>query len=248
MSQSQPRLLEGRFPDYDVLSKRLSPSWNDKTREVITHRLAVGGEPKFFTADEFQTVQALAARIVPQPASAAADTGAALVDEKLHQNKEDGYRPAGMPREAEAWRRGLKALDEEAKRAFGVPLPRAARSTTKMLCLTRMQKGELKDARLGRYGFGRRFSRCAWHATSFLPTTPIRRPGAKSAGAARRVLAAMCAWTSTSVIPGRRPKSRMATSKRRAGKIAVSDPFADPARHERPGTRRLPSRRLGADA
>ena len=113
------QLLEGRFPDYDVLAKRLSPSWNDKTREVITHRLAVGGEPKFFTADEFKTVKALAARIVPQPTSRPPIPVPALVDEKLHQNKEDGYRRAGMPREAEAWRHGLKALDEEAKRAFG---------------------------------------------------------------------------------------------------------------------------------
>jgi Gluconate 2-dehydrogenase subunit 3 len=143
------QLLEGRFPDYDVLAKRLSPSWNDKTREVITHRLAVGGEPKFFTADEFQTVQALAARIVPQPASRPPIPVAALVDDKIHQNKEDGYRLAGMPREAEAWRRGLKALDEEAKRAFGCRFSKLSDQNQDTL-LERMQKGELKDAAWGK--------------------------------------------------------------------------------------------------
>ena len=208
MREPKPaQLLENRFPDYDVLSKRLSPSWNDKTREVITHRLAVGGEPKFFTADEFQTVQALAARIVPQPASRPPIPVAALVDEKLHQNKEDGYRRAGMPREAEAWRRGLKALDEEAKRAFGYrfrELPDHDQDTL----LAADAEGGAEGRTPGAIWLRRRFSRCAWLATSFLPITPIRRPGAKSAGAARRVLAAMSAWTSTSAIPGRPPKCK----------------------------------------
>ena len=140
--------LEGRFPDYDVLSKRLSPSWNDKTREVITRRLSVGGEPKFFTGDEFQTVHALAARIVPQPTSRPPIPVPSLVDEKLHQNKEDGYRRSGMPREAEAWRCGLKALDEEAKHAFGSHFRELAERDQDTL-LARMQNGELKGPAWG---------------------------------------------------------------------------------------------------
>ena len=149
MGEQKPaHLIEGRFPDYDVLSKRLSPSWNDKTREVITYRLAVGGEPKFFTADEFQTVHALAARIVPQPASRPPIPVPALVDEKLHQNKEDGYRHAGMPREGEAWQRGIKALDEEARHAFGSCF-RELPDRDQDALLARMEKGELKDPAWG---------------------------------------------------------------------------------------------------
>lgn len=143
--QKPARLLEGRFPDYDVLTKRLSPSWNAKTRDVITRRLAVGGEPKFFTADEFQTVQALATRIVPQPPTRPPIPVAALVDDKLRQHKEDGYRHAGMPREAEAWRRGLRALDAESKQAFGRRFRELSGQDQDVL-LARMQKGELKDA------------------------------------------------------------------------------------------------------
>ena len=135
-----PQLLKNRFPDYDVLSKRLSPSWNGKTREVITHRLAVGGEPKFFTADEFQTVQALAARIVPQPASRPPIPVPALVDEKLHQNKEDGYRRAGMPREAEAWRRGLKRSMKRRSARSGIASVSCA-ITTKTPCLSGCRRG-----------------------------------------------------------------------------------------------------------
>jgi hypothetical protein len=149
MPERKPiRLTDGRFPGYDVLSKRLTVSWNDKTREVINRRLAVASEPKFFTSDEFQTVRALADRIVPQPATRPRIPVAALVDEKLHQRKDDGYRKAGMPREGEAWRRGLKALDDEAKQAFGVrfvDLP----DDDKDALLARMERGALKGPAWG---------------------------------------------------------------------------------------------------
>jgi hypothetical protein len=135
-------LIAGRFPGYDVLAKRRTPSWNEKTREVIARRLAVGPEPKFFTSDEFKTVEALAARIVPQPSSRSAIPVAVLVDEKLHLRNQDGYRHAGMPREDEAWRRGLQALDDEAELAFGGRF-RDLNADNQDLLLTRMQKGEL---------------------------------------------------------------------------------------------------------
>jgi len=146
--QKPPRLTEGRFPGYDVLSKRLTQSWNEKTREVITRRLAIDPEPKFFTTEEFRTVRAIADRIVPQPATRPPIPVAALVDEKLHQRKEHGYRHAGMPREAEAWRRGLKALDDDAKQAFGARFSELS-DDDKDALLTRMKQGALKGAAWG---------------------------------------------------------------------------------------------------
>ena len=111
------RLTEGRFPDYDVLSKRLTPSWNEKTREYDTpacdrFRATV------LHPGEFQTVRAIADRIVPQPTNRPPIPVAALVDEKLHHRKDDGYRQPGMPRDGEAWRRGLRALDGDAQQAL----------------------------------------------------------------------------------------------------------------------------------
>jgi hypothetical protein len=134
---------EGRFPGYDVLSKRLTPSWNEKTREVIARRLAIGSEPRFFTFDEFQTVRAIADRIVPQSTVRPPIPVAALVDEKLHHQKGDGYRRAKMPREGEAWRRGLKALDEDAKQAFGARFCDLS-DDDKDALLVRMEEGMLK--------------------------------------------------------------------------------------------------------
>ena len=149
MPERKPiRLIEGRFPDYDVLSKRLTPSWNEKTREVISQRLAVSAEPRFFTAEEFQTVHAIAGRIVPQSATRPPIPVASLVDEKLYRQRNDGYRRAGMPRDGEAWRRGLKALDGEVKQAFDA-LFRDLSAEDQDALLVRMERGQLKGPAWG---------------------------------------------------------------------------------------------------
>jgi hypothetical protein len=109
------------YPGYDVLAKRNSLSWNEQTRAVIDRRLAIrAGERRFFTAEEWPTLRALCDRIVPQPAGRAEPVPLAeMVDEKMHANRVDGYRHGDMPTMGEAWRRGLAALDAEARLARG---------------------------------------------------------------------------------------------------------------------------------
>jgi hypothetical protein len=138
----------GRYPGYDVLAKRHSPSWNEQTRRVIDKRLAVPRDPRFFSADEFATVIAIAARIVPQRRDRPPIPVAALVDEKLHHGRHDGYRDAGMPREREAWRQGLRALDAEAQQHYGKPFRTLAAPDQDAL-LSRMEKGELHNPAWG---------------------------------------------------------------------------------------------------
>src|ERR1700759_2888671 len=132
-----------RFPGYDVLAKRLGPSWNEQTRRVVTQRLSISAEPRFFDVEEFKTVTAIAARIVPQPVDRAPVPVAALVDDRLFRGMSDGYRLAGMPRDGEAWRLGLKALDAESVLAYGGRFYALAEGLQDAL-LTRMQSGELK--------------------------------------------------------------------------------------------------------
>ncbi len=140
-----PDLRSGaRFPGYDVLSKRQGPSWNDKTREVIARRLSIGSRPAFFTADEFLTVVAAADRIVPQPRTRSPIPVAALVDRKLHQGRSDGYRLPCMPRDGDAWRLGIKALDVESGIAFGGRFHQLTEAQQDLL-LGRMQNGELQN-------------------------------------------------------------------------------------------------------
>ncbi|MCJ2099775.1 gluconate 2-dehydrogenase subunit 3 family protein [Methylobacterium sp. E-046] len=141
----RPRL--DLYPGYDVLAKRDGPSWNAKTREVLEERLAIGPETRrFFDEAEWSTMTALAERIVPQPA----DRGdpvpvAALVDHKLATDTRDGYRNAAMPEEREAWRRGLQALDAEARARFGARFHElGAWAQDELLKLA--ENGELTDA------------------------------------------------------------------------------------------------------
>ena len=111
--------MSGRFPGYDVLAKRHTPSWNEKTRQVIDQRLALPREPRFLAEAEWRTLEAVSARIVPQPNTRPPVPTAAMVDAKLLENRGDGYRDHRLPPLREAWQRGLRALDAEARRAHG---------------------------------------------------------------------------------------------------------------------------------
>jgi hypothetical protein len=131
-----------RYPDYDVLRKWDSPSWNAKTREVIGRRLAIVPEPQFFSRDEYEMVRAIADLIVPQPLGRTPIPVAALVDRKLHEGVMDGYRVAGMPRDGEAWRIGLRALDAEARKLHHELFAKIAPAEQQEL-LRRAERGEL---------------------------------------------------------------------------------------------------------
>jgi hypothetical protein len=111
--------MSDRYPGYDVLSKRNSSSWNEKTRRVIDRRLAISREPRFFTNEEWQTLCALCERILPQPNDRPPVPLPAYVDEKLHTGRRDGYRHAGLAPERDAWQIGLAALDASANAAYG---------------------------------------------------------------------------------------------------------------------------------
>lgn len=132
----------GRFPGYDVLRKRNTPSWNRKTRQVIDQRLATPRDPRFLTDHEFATVAAIADRMVPQPKHRPPIPVAALLDRKLFLNEQDGFRTDGMPREREAWQRGLAALDAEAQQRHGKDF-RSLASDDQEALLRLMEEGEL---------------------------------------------------------------------------------------------------------
>lgn len=106
-----------RYPGYDVLRKRHSPSWNDQTRAVIDDRLTIHPNAhRFFTDDEWPTVRAICDRIIPQTVARPRPVPlAAMIDEKLSRNASEGYRYAELPPMRQAWRRGLAAIDAEAR-------------------------------------------------------------------------------------------------------------------------------------
>ena len=136
-----------RYPGYDVLAKRDTPSWNAKTRDVIEQRLATPNAPRFFSAEEWRVADALCRRILPQTNEEDAVSLVALLDAKLLADHGDGFREASMPYMREAWRRGLAAIDGEAKarydgRGFAVLADRERDAL-----LRSMQSGEVNGDR-----------------------------------------------------------------------------------------------------
>ena len=140
--------MSERYPGYDVLDKRWTPSWNAKTRTVVERRLAVHPGPRFLDKAAFATLRALCDRILPQPDRAEPIPLAAYVDEKLLGDRRTGYRNARMPPMREAWTRGLAALDAEAQTAYGRGFAGLDAPSQDRL-VTAMSKGELIDSAWG---------------------------------------------------------------------------------------------------
>lgn len=115
-------VFESPYPAYDVLDKWDSPSFNDQTREVIGRRLEEVPPRRFFDEAEWATLVALCARVVPQPERSEGRRVpiAPWIDAALHERRGNGTRYASMPTDREAWKRGLAALDAEARAREGV--------------------------------------------------------------------------------------------------------------------------------
>jgi len=134
-----------RYPGYDVLDKRHTPSWDATTRRVIDRRLAVPRDPRFFTTTEWATADALCQRILPQPPDRPPIPLVALLDAKLVANSGDGFREGDMPYMREAWRQGLVAIEAESAARHGGRAFPALHMAEKDALLGMMQRGELSD-------------------------------------------------------------------------------------------------------
>lgn len=115
--------MPDRYPGYDVLAKRNTPSWNAQTRQVVDARMAISPDSHaFFTDEEWPTIVAICRRIVPQPEERSHPAPvAAMIDAKLAAGGGEGYRDHRLPHQGEAWRRGVQALDAEAHARRGMP-------------------------------------------------------------------------------------------------------------------------------
>ena len=113
--------MRERYPGYNVLAKRNTPSWNEQTRRVIDARMAILPDAhEFFSDEEWPTIQAICQRITPQQLDRSHPAPvAAMVDAKLAARHSDGHRDSRLPPAGEAWRRGVRALDAEAHERSG---------------------------------------------------------------------------------------------------------------------------------
>jgi hypothetical protein len=140
--------MPDRYPGYDVMAKRHTPSWNEATRRAIDERLALPRTPNFFNEHEWETLSAICDRIVPQPKDRPPIPVPAMIDHKVSNNMLDGYRNAQLPPLQEAWRRGLHATDVEAEQRYGARFHKISAAEQDEL-LKRMQQGELHSQAWG---------------------------------------------------------------------------------------------------
>ena len=107
--------MADRFPDYDVLAKRGTPSWNAPTRAAVDARLALAECDPGLGAARIATLRRVAERVVPQPEGRAPVNIVALMLARIGGAVPDGYRHAALPPILPAWRTALDALDREAR-------------------------------------------------------------------------------------------------------------------------------------
>lgn len=112
--------VRSRYAGWDVLAKWSTPDWDEQTREVVRQRLADRPPLRFLTAAEARTLASAVRRIIPQPdrAGGAEVPIVPSIDAKLADDLRDGYRYEGVPPLRDAWRFGLRGLDEVARTRF----------------------------------------------------------------------------------------------------------------------------------
>ena len=109
------------YEGYDVLDHWTGPSFNEVTRGVLRKRLHAVPGRRFFSAEQFRTLEAACDRLVPQPDRASPVPIAPWIDADVFDGKGEGFRHPDMPPLSDAWRAGLDALEAEARRRYAQP-------------------------------------------------------------------------------------------------------------------------------
>jgi hypothetical protein len=112
--------FESLYPDYDVLAKWNTPSWNDQTRAVVAKRLNEVPSRQFLTELQYRTLEAVCDRVMPQPERGPHEKVpiAPWIDAKLQKNETNGTRYPPLPPQRECWKRGMDAIEAEAQLRF----------------------------------------------------------------------------------------------------------------------------------
>jgi hypothetical protein len=107
------------YSAYDVLDKWDSPSWNDQTRDVVGDRIEKLPTRRFLTKEQWGLLEAVVARLIPQPDREEPVPIVPWIDDMLEKNHTPGYRYADMPPMQLAWQQGLDAIAAEARNRHG---------------------------------------------------------------------------------------------------------------------------------
>jgi hypothetical protein len=131
--------MRGRYPDYDVLEE--ARHWDEATRRVVLGRVERLPPIRFFDEREVATLGAFCDLVMAQDAAPRIPV-LAMVDEKLYENRGEGYRHEDLPPDPQVWREVARMLDAAAtgKGADGFA---AAPEDAQLRIVGRFSDGEL---------------------------------------------------------------------------------------------------------
>ncbi len=117
--RSFPNRQPGYYPGFETLSQQAY--WDEATRKTVLQRMTHSLELHFFTPEEAPLIEAIFEHIIPQ-----SDREekyripiVPIVDERLYNNRLDGYRFEGMPTDQDAYHLGMEAIQEIARAIHG---------------------------------------------------------------------------------------------------------------------------------
>jgi hypothetical protein len=114
-----PRAQPGYYPGFSTLGQK--DFWDAATRAVVLKRVEDPPPIRFFSAEEAQLLEAVCARVLPQDDRDAAHQVPLIngIDQRLYENRTDGYRYEPMPEDREAYRLGLQGIEAVAQHLCG---------------------------------------------------------------------------------------------------------------------------------
>ena len=131
--------MRGRYPDYDVLEQ--ASHWDEATRAVVLDRVERVPPIRFFDEREAATLGAFCELVLAQDSEPRIPV-LAMVDEKLFEQRGEGYRHAEMPSDPQAWREVARMLDAAAAEQGAASFATAEREA-QLRIVARFSRGEL---------------------------------------------------------------------------------------------------------
>jgi len=113
-----PRKQPGYYPTFQTLSQK--DFWDQATRNLVLARVERLPPIRFFSPEEAQLMAAVCDRILPQDDRDELHKIPVVnsIDERLYEDRIDGYRFDGMPSDQEAHRLGLQGIGQVAQHMF----------------------------------------------------------------------------------------------------------------------------------
>ena len=109
----------GYYAGYSTLAQK--KNWEQATQNLIGSRVQKVPAIRFFSGEEATLLEAVIDRVIPQDDRSKDRTIPILpiLDERLYENSLNGFRYEDMPPDREAYRLGIKAIEEMARARFG---------------------------------------------------------------------------------------------------------------------------------